>query len=283
MSLAIGRAAYISSPLRLHFPQRQIQNQIPMIHHHRHHAPDEPGPKPNLYPIREGSLVTSDVEIRCIDILIDGKVRAEWDFKKRHLSQIFFYHKEFYDPIDIKYISKPHILSLRITNVNGESIYVPDYNDLWQYGPFMDTFMRHQYNVMGYLSQRLGQDRGYKMSTIIPPNIRKITVYAADSVHGLVFSNEYGQSVTFGNMGGTPHEFELFNNEYLVGFFTRTGSWVDSIQIMTSMRRSHLFGATSGGGSHDLMAPIGCDIVGIHGYIDNTVQSIGIMYAYRDE
>lgn len=241
----------------------------------------EPGPKANLYPLPNGSLITCAVPIYSIEVILDGKIRAELEYRKESRKEIFLAHEEFYAKVKERHKSKPHVLSLRIVASNGEKTDIPDYIELTQQAPFHDYFMRHQDPIRGYLSARLGEDTGYKMSAIIPPDIKKIIVYAIpeDALYGIEFANEFGQSILFGTRNATPNEFELFNNERLLGFYTRTGCLVDSLQIITSMRRSNLYGDVQGGGTHDMMPPSGFELVGIHGYVETCVTSIGIIYA----
>ncbi|KAI4144029.1 MAG: hypothetical protein LQ340_006799 [Diploschistes diacapsis] len=70
------------------------------------------------------------------------------------------------------------------------------------------------------------------------------------ALDGLEFVYEDGSSCIFGKRGGEESTFKLNtrSGELLSGFFVRAGTWVDGIEILTTLgRRSGFFGNATGG------------------------------------
>jgi len=66
--------------------------------------------------------------------------------------------------------------------------------------------------------------------------------------------------------------------EKIMGYYIRSGAWVDGLQVITNNRRSDVFGNKNGGSGHELVPPQGYEIVGLSGNIQAWVYSIGIVY-----
>jgi hypothetical protein len=83
--------------------------------------------------------------------------------------------------------------------------------------------------------------------------LRSIKVYHGLALDGLEFCYEDLTSQMFGKRGGKPGGDEFFfdtrRGETLAGFYLRAGTWVDGLQIITTMtgRKSPIYGNANGG------------------------------------
>ncbi|KAI0198629.1 metallopeptidase [Astrocystis sublimbata] len=98
--------------------------------------------------------------------------------------------------------------------------------------------------------------------------LARMTIYHGDAVDGLEFHYDDGSSQLLGKRGGKPggdrFSMEIHNAEMIAGFAVRAGSWIDAIQIITSMgRRSPVYGKADGGSLRTLFVPNGYKICGL--------------------
>ena len=85
--------------------------------------------------------------------------------------------------------------------------------------------------------------------------LTSVRVYHGLFVDGLEFFYENATTQLFGKRGGKPggSDFVLDTRkgEMIVGFYVRAGSWIDGIQILTSLgRKSELYGNATGGSGY---------------------------------
>lgn len=113
----------------------------------------------------------------------------------------------------------------------------------------------------GFRSSKLGlsqMDGSHPTEVILgshqkPPRLLKnIRIYSGNSLDGLEFFYEGGESEVFGKRGGKPggddFAMDTRRGEVVVGFYLRAGAWIDGIQVLTSTgRRSEIFGNATGG------------------------------------
>ncbi|KAI1190373.1 metallopeptidase [Nemania serpens] len=109
-----------------------------------------------------------------------------------------------------------------------------------------------------------------------------VTVYHGNAVDGLEFHYDDGSSQLFGKRGGTTGGdrfiMDVRNAEVIIGFAVRAGSWIDAIQIITSMsRKSSLYGNTGGGSLHTLLVPNGFKICGVSGSCADWLDSFSLL------
>lgn len=236
----------------------------------------EPGFKPNLYFVSGGASIKSQSPIQLIQVLLNGKVRSELDLRRRPQGELTFSHSKLYEGISKRHRDKAHIMTLVIFSVNGEYTIIKDYLEMASQMPISD-FMRFRHPIRSFESGRLGKDEGYKMSAIIPPDATHVTIYYNKAVNGVKFSKGWGQSIVFGYPEGQNTVIELYRGEQIVGLFVYSTEKVEGIQLITDMRRTHLYGSTVGS-IHELVPPKGHGAVAIQGYIQAGIRSIGLVY-----
>ncbi|KAI2634473.1 metallopeptidase [Xylaria nigripes] len=113
-----------------------------------------------------------------------------------------------------------------------------------------------------------------------------IDVYHGDAVDGLEFYYDDGSSQLFGKRGGVKpggdryfmaNGVDILRAEVLVGFSIRAGSWIDAIQIVTTLRRSSFYGNAKGGSTHHLIVPRGFKLCGVSGTCAHWIDSFGLL------
>ncbi|WPH04350.1 Hypothetical protein R9X50_00724000 [Acrodontium crateriforme] len=112
--------------------------------------------------------------------------------------------------------------------------------------------------------------------------MRNVKVYHGQSIDGIEFFYEDGESALFGKRGGTPggsdFPLDIRKSETIIGFYLRAGYWIDGIQILTSAgRRSEIFGNATGGSGYTLIPPRGYSIAGIFGSCGPWLDGFGLI------
>lgn len=82
--------------------------------------------------------------------------------------------------------------------------------------------------------------------------MRSVKVYHGASLDGIEFFYEDGRSELFGKRGGkkggSQFALDIRMGETILGFYVRSGAWIDAIQILTSAgRKSEVYGNATGG------------------------------------
>ncbi|KAH0609572.1 uncharacterized protein H6S33_013058 [Morchella sextelata] len=126
------------------------------------------------------------------------------------------------------------------------------------------------------------------LHTLTPGRIlTSIRVFHSTALDGLEFVYEDSSSQLFGHRGDkndrkteiSDFSLDTRKGESLLGFSVRAGSWVDGIEILTSLgRRSPLFGNPHGGTSSTLIPPRGRSIAGVSGSCAQCVDGFSILY-----
>jgi len=80
---------------------------------------------------------------------------------------------------------------------------------------------------------------------------------------------------THGGDGGEEETFLLKEGEYITGLAGKTGDYVESLTILTNMRKSKRFGGEGGDKSYELKSP-GAEVVGFYGRSGDYLDQIGI-------
>ncbi|KAF2758292.1 putative zinc metallo proteinase [Pseudovirgaria hyperparasitica] len=111
-----------------------------------------------------------------------------------------------------------------------------------------------------------------------------IRVYSGFAVDGIEFFYEDGASQLFGKrggkLGGSDFLLDTRKGELLLGFYMRTGLWIDAIQILTSLgRKSEVFGRPDGGSGQLLIPPRSYNIVGISGSCGQWLDGFQVIIA----
>ncbi|EQK99965.1 zinc metalloproteinase [Ophiocordyceps sinensis CO18] len=110
----------------------------------------------------------------------------------------------------------------------------------------------------------------------------RVIVYHGSALGGLEFVYDDDSTQLFGRKGGREGgdvvEFDRRRGEYLSGFVVRAGSWIEGLQVMTSLgRKSPMFGDAHGGSAHTLMPPRGYAICGLSGSCGPWVDGFSIL------
>ncbi|EEB08261.1 metallopeptidase [Schizosaccharomyces japonicus yFS275] len=117
-------------------------------------------------------------------------------------------------------------------------------------------------------------------SLLIPPetHITHIRVYSGMALDGIELTLSNGQSLMFGNRGGSPKDVP-FSGSRIVGFKIRSGAWVDGIGfIFENGNESPFYGNEQGGGSRNFLLPINSVFSGFFGSAGPFCDSIGFYY-----
>ncbi|ANB12511.1 putative metalloendopeptidase [Sugiyamaella lignohabitans] len=221
--------------------------------------------KPNVYPVEMGSFARSDSGIYLVEIHVDGQCRGHLEFPDRPQTEVYLLESELRSHIPEKYRSSDKKIKLEILSVGEQQVTIEEF------GQTSRTVVIPGLQSPGLLSNKLGGGSGDETVTLFPPGgqaqIRAIRVFAGRALDGIELFFFDGSSTLFGKQGGKPNDFPLEAGETLVGLMVRTGAWVDGAQIITSHRRSPVYGNSTGGGVHELIAPTGYQLAGLYGNI----------------
>lgn len=232
---------------------------------------------PNVYPVENGAFVTSVTGVYLIEIHVDGECRGHLEYPNHPQNTIFLYEDDLREQLPQKYRNKDK-LKLEILSVPQGQVTVDDFVRLTQRDLIHDTFERRRGVLTGFRSAQLGNSNGPLTTTIFPPDPVSITVYSGAALDGVEYFYSDRPPVLFGKRGGHSNEFKLQMGEKIMGYYIRSGAWVDGLQVITNNRRSDVFGNKNGGSGHELVPPQGYEIVGLSGNIQAWVYSIGIVY-----
>ncbi|CAF0729007.1 unnamed protein product [Adineta steineri] len=223
--------------------------------------------------IDQGILLKSECGILVIEIYLeDDEFAKSWiEYAEKSPCEIILSKNELRSRVHKEGKMKIHIIAL-----DGMDIFIDDIDDLLQ--------VQH---IPGlgkvWKSVKLGLQTGSRSTILLPTDLLiKVRVHSGLALDGLEFFNKQ-KSFLFGKRGGSPHDFPMECDEFLLGFGVRSGAWIDALQIITNKKRSEWFGNINGGNEHELIVPNHNDyqVCGIYGEIDNWVMQIGIHYSIR--
>lgn len=233
---------------------------------------------PNLYPVENGAFIKSVTGVYLIEIHVDGECRGHLEYPNQPQTEVFLYEDDLRQQLTGPYRGRDKQLKLEILACGGGQTTVENFVEITQRDQLHDTFERRRGVLTGFKSAQLGNPDGNIQTTIFPPNVAGLRIYAGKALDGVEFCYTDRQPVIFGNRGGVMHDFPLQMGEQVVGFFVRSGAWIDGIQVITNMRRSEVYGNKTGGSGHELVPPHGYEIVGLSGNVNSWLFSIGIIY-----
>lgn len=236
------------------------------------------GYKPNVYPVNGGSYLKSYSDIIFIQVYINGIARSRIDLRKSPKKELRLSHEMLYVGVKQREMAHSHIVSLAIADIHGESVVIQDYLQLFHQAPF-GRFMRFRDPIQGYMSATLGTEVGYKTDVLIPRLIKRVTVHFADAVTGIECVDYYNRVFMIGEQSKSCSDYDIYRRELLTGFFVQYSNSINSVQIITNIRRSPLLGVTGGTSRHELTPPRGYELVGLHGNFEGALTSMGITYA----
>ncbi|KAK6226636.1 metallopeptidase [Colletotrichum tabaci] len=132
--------------------------------------------------------------------------------------------------------------------------------------------------MQGAVSQEVVFDSAVKQSLVLS----RVVLYHENAVNGIEFVYDDDSTQLFGKRGGKEggdtFEFDIRRGEYISGFYVRSGSWIEAIQILTSLgRRSPVYGNAHGGSAHTLIPPRGYTICGVAGSCGACVDGFSIL------
>lgn len=130
------------------------------------------------------------------------------------------------------------------------------------------------------MSARVGNPGEGDVRTLLVPDgdIAAVRFYHGSAVDGVEFVMAHGQSVVFGEAKGKPTEVRFEPGEVLLGFFSKSGYYVDSMAAITNRRRYPSYGG-SGGGPTELLPPHGYRFRGLTGSFRPWLFSVGVVYS----
>ncbi|WQF78377.1 Putative jacalin-like lectin domain-containing protein [Colletotrichum destructivum] len=132
--------------------------------------------------------------------------------------------------------------------------------------------------MQGAVSQEVVFDSAVKQNLVLS----RVILYHENAVNGIEFVYDDDSTQLFGKRGGKEggdtFEFDIRRGEYISGFYVRSGSWIEAIQILTSLgRRSPVYGNAHGGSAHTLIPPRGYTICGVAGSCGACVDGFSIL------
>jgi hypothetical protein len=233
--------------------------------------------RPNVYPVEAGAFATSQTGIYLVEIHVDDQLRGHLEFIDPPQAEVFLLEDDLRQHIPAEFRGSERKMKLEILGVGEQQVGVDDFGKLVHSGR---TDGGNGFNY--FRSNKLGSDRGEEMTTMFngSAQIRAMRIFSGYAVDGVeIFFDDGSNSVLFGNRGGSPSDIPFAPGERLLGFFVRTGAWVDAIQVITSLKRSPLYGNATGGSGHELMPPTGHVVAGLYGNFEAWAVSIGIIYS----
>lgn len=233
---------------------------------------------PGLYPVENGAFVSAVTGVYLIEIHVDGQCRGHLEYPNKPEPNLFLFEDDLRSQLPSAYRGRDKVMKLEILACGGGQITVDDFVKLTQKDVVHDTFGRNRGVLTGFRSASLGNDSGDASVTILPPDPIAINIYSGRSLDGVEYIYAHHDPVLFGKRGGSRKEFKLQMGERVVGFYVRSGAWIDGIQIITNTRRSEVYGNPQGGSGHELIPPQGYELVGLYGNIRQWVYSISVLY-----
>lgn len=232
--------------------------------------------RPNLYPVEGGAFARSATGIYCVEIHVDGNCKAHLEFVDRPQTELFLIEGDLRQQLPDKFRGTDKKMKLMVLACGEQQTEVGDFGDLMRNGR-----MQLQTGVTAFKSNKLGGGSGNEMVTPFPAHapIRTVKIHHGRAIDGVEIVLGDGSGHLFGKRGGSPTDLNLEPGEQLLGFYVRTGAWMDGIQVITNRRRSEIFGNPKGGKGHELIPPHGFNVAGIYGNVGSWIISIGLLYA----
>ena len=239
--------------------------------------PNDPIPKQGdieIFGIDQGILIKSASPLVVIEVYLDNdEFPKSWiEYINQSLNEVILSQEQLRDHVSGGGGGK---IKINVIAANRATASVDDIEALLHY---------EQIPKLGrvWKTAKLGLQTGTSSTVLLPNNpITRIRVYSGLCLDGIEFFTKQ-QSVFFGGRGGSPHNFQLENDEFIIGFGVRSGAWIDALQIITNKRQSQWFGNTEGGSPHKLMPPNNdYRICGIYGEINQWVTQIGLQYCKK--
>lgn len=178
-------------------------------------------------------------------------------------------------------------LRLDIKSIGGESTEIKDFSVLCSKA----SVLKLQNGQLAFRGAKLGLSQldGSVPQDLIFDSVLKQTklllhvkVYHGFALDGIEFVYEDMTTQLFGKRGGKPggSDFPLDTRrgEYILGFYVRSGFWIDGIQILTSTgRKSEIFGNPHGGSGHTLIPPRGYKVAGLSGSCGQWMDGLSLI------
>lgn len=231
--------------------------------------------KPNLYPVDGGVFARSATGIYLVEIHVDGGAKAHLEYVERPQTEMFLIEDDLRQQLPEKNRGKDKEMKLMILACGEQQAEVKNFAEL------ANDRAQIPGGGAAFKSNKLGGGSGNEMVTAFPSNsppLRSVKIHHGRAIDGVEFVFGDGSKQVFGKAKDKPTELNLEPGEELLGFYVRTGAWLDGIQVVTNRRRSEIFGKKDGGKGHDLIAPHGFKVVGLYGNVQNWVMSIGLLY-----
>ncbi|WYZ34356.1 hypothetical protein EsH8_I_000632 [Colletotrichum jinshuiense] len=149
-------------------------------------------------------------------------------------------------------------------------------------GPLGKTAYRGKALGHSAMEGSVGQEVVFESASKQNRVLSRVIFYHGYAVDGMEFVYDDDSTQLFGKRGGKEggdtFEFDIRRGEYISGFYIRSGSWIDAIQVLTSLgRRSPMFGNAHGGSAHTVIPPRGYTICGVAGSCGAWVDGFSIL------
>ncbi|RPB15214.1 hypothetical protein P167DRAFT_483266 [Morchella conica CCBAS932] len=285
-----------SAGLRICLPQEECNwsrvDCLRLRHHPCFRLPTDPvitagHDNPQIYAIENGMFASASSGIFLVEIYTDDTYRAHLEFTTKIEREVQLLESELREKLPQDCRSK--VIKLKIYSAGQGQTIIDDFSAT----KGAKVQLPNGYGV-AYKSSSLGlsdtdgsKPQEVYLHTLTPGRIlTSIRVFHSTALDGLEFVYEDSSSQLFGHRGDkndrkteiSDFSLDTRKGESLLGFSVRAGSWVDGIEILTSLgRRSPLFGNPHGGTS-TLIPPRGRSIAGVSGSCAQCVDCFSILY-----
>ncbi|KAI5842573.1 putative peptidase family-domain-containing protein [Morchella snyderi] len=286
-----------SAGLRICLPQEECNwsrvDCLRLRHHPCFRLPTDPvitagHDNPQIYAIENGMFASASSGIFLVEIYTDDTYRAHLEFTTKIEREVQLLESELREKLPQDCRSK--VMKLKIYSAGQGQTIIDDFSAT----KGAKVQLPNGYGV-AYKSSSLGlsdtdgsKPQEVYLHTLTPGRIlTSIRVFHSTALDGLEFVYEDSSSQLFGHRGDkndrkteiSDFSLDTRKGESLLGFSVRAGSWVDGIEILTSLgRRSPLFGNPHGGTSSTLIPPRGRSIAGVSGSCAQCVDGFSILY-----
>lgn len=224
--------------------------------------------KPLVFASPEGITAQCAQGIYMVDFQVGEWPRAHYEYNL--VPEVTLSLNEIKNAVPREWRGKP--ITMHIYAAPKEEIEINNVDE------FVDRAKKNSHNGV-VQSSTLGEEKGDLKTCSLPkgksPSL--VRIFSGLALDGIEFIYPDGQSVMFGNRGGSPKDVPIERNDEFVGIALRSGLWVDAAGVITRNQRSPLFGG-GGGGSVDLLPPKGHRFAGLRGWYGNWCNGIAMEF-----
>ncbi|KFY34011.1 hypothetical protein V494_07137 [Pseudogymnoascus sp. VKM F-4513 (FW-928)] len=178
-------------------------------------------------------------------------------------------------------------IKLAVKSIGGESTEIEDFGLLASKA----SMLKLKNGQVAFRGAKLGrsQTQGSESQEIIFDSVLKqtklltqIKFYHGFALDGIEFIYEDTSTQLIGKRGGKEGGSDFYldtrRGECILGFYVRSGFWIDGIQLLTSAgRKSEIYGNAHGGSGHTLIPPRGYSVAGISGSCGQWMDGLSLI------